>query len=150
MAFREEDLLPYQEIRFEKTPEYLKTVLMQWTTLQYECGGFVTKTDSKILSSMSSLDMETSDTDGFLYAPADFSSVFEQAVKHNGRDDQRLIARQDQLKAIIIMLFQASNVALQQQVEKLIIDELMETNILKSKWISVNLRSKVGILMNAE
>ena len=149
MTFSEDDLLPYKKIKFERTPEYLKTVFMQWTMLEpimQEHGGFVLDIHPDKLSSMSLLDMGANggDSDGFLYAPTDFSSGFEQAVKDNELEDKRREERQAELKPLLVALGQPNNAATKAQVEKLINEELRTTTVPEATWIKGNIRTKVS------
>jgi hypothetical protein len=148
MTFREEDLLPYQKIDFDKTPEYLKTTFMQWTMLEpylHEYGGFDKGIHLDKLSNMSLLDRNPSSGgfDDFPYAPADFSAAFGQAVKENEHEDARVAARQAELKQMVGMLFKPNNERIREKVEMLITEELKEEKVPERLWIAANMRSKV-------
>lgn len=148
MTFREEDLLPYQKIDFDKTPEYLKTTFMQWTMLEpylHEYGGFVKGIHPEKLLNMSLLDRNTGSGgfDDSPCAPADFSAAFGQVVKENELEDARVAARQAELKQMVGMLFRPNNERIREKVEMLITEELKEEKVPERLWIAANMRSKV-------
>ena len=146
IAFSENDLLPYNEIKLESTPEYLKTCLMQWILLDdyvQESGGFVTDVHPDALANMCSLNMGMDiGASDFLCVPQDFKAGFEQSV--NALPSEAAVKRKAELNSIVVQLFHPSKAAMKVAVEKLINNELKGVNIPESKWTSATLRSKVS------
>lgn len=150
MTFSEHDLLPYKKIKFERTPENLKTIFMQWTMLEtpiLENSGFVTDIHPDTLASMAILDMgaDSGGSDEFFSAPQDFTAIFEHTVVNGSDPDaQRRVTRQAELRPMVLGLFQPHMATVKVQVEKLIDEELESTTMPKEKWMKANLRSKVA------
>jgi hypothetical protein len=146
MTFSEDDLLPYNEVNLKPTPECIKTCLMQWIMLDdyfQETGGFVTDIHPHSLVSLCSLIMEAIvGASDFLCLPQDFEAGFEQFV--NVPPSEAAVKQKAELSNIVTQLFHPSKAAMKVAVEKLIDEELKDTDIPESKWTNATLRSKVS------
>jgi hypothetical protein len=155
MTFSEDDLLPYKRLKYVGTPEYFKTIYMQWTmldsALQGTGFGFVTGIHSATLSQMSVLDTSSSVSESH-YHPQDFAARFDQVVNGTDADSQRRTARRKELLPTVYTLFNPQTpelVQLSAKVEKLIDEELKETTIPQASLITANVRSKARTLMSS-
>jgi hypothetical protein len=147
MPFSEDDLLPYKPIRMEKAAAYYKTLFMQYTMLEphiIQDGGLVVDVDPPKFANMFELNVDDSH-DGFPYAPADFSSVFEQALNDPQSAERRRAAGQNELKSLLMPILRPDGAALMAEVERLIDEELKTTTVSKDMLKKANLRSKVNL-----
>lgn len=146
MTFRKEDILPYEPVKPERTAAYLKTIFMQYATLEphvVQNGGLVVDTDPAKFAKLFKLNA-TDDSNGLPYAPADFPSIFDQALNDPERAEQRRVARQKELKSLLQPMLRPEGVVLKAEVERLIDKELEDSKIAKDLLMRANLPSKVS------
>jgi hypothetical protein len=151
MVFSEDDLLPYKRIPFQNTPEYFKSVFMQWTMLDQEDQiGFVTDISAETLCKMACLDMSDFAVNRPSYLGQSFAASFDQQVTSAKAEIQRKEARLRELLPEVLRLFTSEEVQVKEmraRVESLLDEEMKGTTIPSEGWKERNVRSKASILI---